>query len=993
MRRITKILTASILAVSLFSGSVLSAFPAVAVEKTYTTKDLFSKILPDNATITISDLDDLNHLDTYIQTGMLNEDSNYTFRLENDIALSDYTFDRQNDSSKIAIYENQKPAAVYDEASETFYTDDSLQTVSDFSFQGKSWKPSGSRSFCASFDGNGHQITGLWSFPDTDSKQTAFGLFAGLSGARISNLTINGAFISADYDVSKNTANSSLGILSAVSSNSDIVNCSIQNAFISATDYQCVGALCGQSESDSFENVTVDASIRLHTNNTEDENAPHYQLISGACGMLTGTYTGQMLTAFVNSKASGHITDENSYFSVGGLCGKAESMIYMTNCTNSTEISSAGIAGGLVGSAAITPIQSDYRNSLPIYMNHVENTSSISGIYAGGIIGISYDKVFFELSMNEPFDMNYDTPLTVIIGGENSGPIRASSRGGGIIGQGAAPYLKDCSNHGTIVNIEKEASLDNLSSLIFSSEYGKLYTSQSTLITADLQNTQDQMASIGGLIGQCYCRTYIYNSYNDANLITRFAICGGLLGRVSEEYVAGLLSMENCFHSGQITQDQNGSDPAIQPIPNDNSDASPSSSPTPVIDRPAPSSDTQTLRPVLTASLIGYCCNLIYSRNIRYCYTTQSSLPLCGYWGYSILDGTPLSEDVSPVSPSECAVISTAQLTGSESSQTIGNDSYNSYPDLLSCLNAWIENKKNNERYYLSGYYYFSQEPSAWTEDSSHPVLSLQSVPDPRYSPLPVTMPPARTTTPDPSVVSPEPSISLSPSPETSSETSSETEQPAETSSAAETKPVLLKTTADRRGGIRIVWSCATLYDGYQIYRATSRNAAFRSIVSLNTSRRSKYFTQTTTAKNIRSTYIDVTAKPEQTYYYKIVPYNRHNSSNIYGTASDIGNATARLMAPVLTVRRKKNADGQRYLRIKLRRYQGRYADIYIRKNHKKYTLLQLRNDNIKQQKATFDLHYTFRKATIAVKVQTFHKKKRTNGSFYSKEIVLQIRE
>ena len=50
MRRITKILTASILAVSLFSGSVLSAFPAVAVEKTYTTKDLFSKILPDRNT-------------------------------------------------------------------------------------------------------------------------------------------------------------------------------------------------------------------------------------------------------------------------------------------------------------------------------------------------------------------------------------------------------------------------------------------------------------------------------------------------------------------------------------------------------------------------------------------------------------------------------------------------------------------------------------------------------------------------------------------------------------------------------------------------------------------------------------------------------------------------------------------------------------------------------------------------------------------------------
>lgn len=966
MRRITKILTASILAVSLFSGSVFSAFPAVAVEKTYTTKDLFSKILPANATITISDLDDFKRLDTYIGIGMLNDDSNYTFRLENDIALSNYTFDRQNNASKITIYENQKLAAVYDEASETFYTDDSLQTVSDFSFQGKPWKPSGSQSFCASFDGNGHQITGLWNFPDTDSEQTAFGLFAGLSGARISNLTINGAFISADYDFNKNSAVSSgsLGILSATSCNSDITNCSIQNAFISAKNYQSVGALCGRSEQDSYENVTIDASIRLHVGKSEDESPSQYRLVTRACGMLAGTYTGQMLTAFVNSKASGQITDEDSSFSVGGLCGKAKSMIYMTNCTNSTEISSAGIAGGLVGSAAITPVRSSYPNELPVYMNHVENTASLSGIYAGGIIGVSYDEEFFELSGSEPYNMNYQTPLTVIFGSENSGSIRASSRGGGMIGQGAAPYLKDCSNHGTIINTEKDASSANLTSLVFSSEYGKLYDSQSKLITADLQNIQDQTASIGGLIGQCYSPSYIYNCYNDANLITRFAICGGLLGRTTEEYATGILSMENCFHSGQITQDQSGSTPVS--------------------------------RPVLTASLIGYCYDLLYSRNILYCYTTQSALPFCGYWDYSILDGNPLSEDASPVSPSECTVISPAQLTGSESSQVIGNASYNSYPNLLSCLNAWIENKHDEERYYLSGYYYFSDEPALWTTGSRHPALSLQSVPDPRYSPLPVTTPaPTASPTnlptdlPASSIVPPEPLISSSSDPGAPTKT----EHPVETSSTASRKPVLLKTTAGRQGGIRIVWSCSTLYDGYEVYRTNSRKSAFRSIVSLNTSQRPGYFTQTTTSKNIRSTYIDVTAKPNRTYYYKIVPYNRYNSSKIYGTASDIGNATARLMAPVLTVQRKKNAAGQRYLRIKLRRYQGRYADIYIRKNHKKYTLLQLRNDNIKQQKATFDLHYTFRKATICVKVQTFNQKKRTKGSFYSKETVLQIRD
>lgn len=98
-------------------------------------------------------------------------------------------------------------------------------------------------------------------------------------------------------------------------------------------------------------------------------------------------------------------------------------------------------------------------------------------------------------------------------------------------------------------------------------------------------------------------------------------------------------------------------------------------------------------------------------------------------------------------------------------------------------------------------------------------------------------------------------------------------------------------------------------------------------------------------------------------------------------------------MSPVLMVQRKKTADGQRFLRIKLLKYQGRYADIYIRKNNKKYTLLQLKNDNIKKQKKTFDLHYTFRKATISIKVRTFQNKKRKNGSFYSKETVIQINE
>ena len=1050
MRTITKILTAGFLSVSLLFDTIFSALPASAAEETYTVKDLFSSQVPSNSTIIISNRDDLVLLDRYVEDGMSGYGNGYTFRLENDIALSDYTFERLDDPAVISIYQNEKLAAVYNEENEKFYTDTSLQTVCDFSFEGEGWNPIGNTDspFYGTFDGNGHHITGLWNVADTASDQTDLGLFAQINNAVVSNLTIDGAFLSIRYtgEYDPYASVHSTGILSSGIFGSSIKNCSIQNAFLSVNALVqknlAVGGLCGDTMDDYFQEITVDASVRLRSGTSaqsvsdrspasatdsnassdSDKNTNAF-VPFGTCGLIAGTYVGDVFPAFINCKVSGRISDEDTGFCIGGLCGRAERSFSAISCANNASLSSACIAGGLTGCAGVYP-----ETFLPVFINDCQNTASISGIYAGGLIGISNDQEYFTNSENNR--LTYNTPLTVIVYSENTGTIQASSRGGGIAAQCAAPYLKDCSNHGIVENILPAPQTASRTFLYFDS-YPYLISNKK-LLTADLQNIQETTACIGGLVGQSYCKSYIYNSYSDSSMITRFAICGGLVGRTTEEYSTGFVTVENCFFSGQIS-------------------ASPS--------------DDQLIRPVLTASLIGYCCDKDYARNVSYCYTTQGDLPFCGYWEKSIIDGTPLS--ASQTTPTECAVISMEQLAGTESSIYIGASEYNSYPDLLSCLNAWVQQQTGSKSFYaLSGYTYLEEAPASWTAGNNHPVLTEQTIIDPRITlapqlsfpsapaatPSPTEIPaPAvsPTTTPDQAASTteiPDPAVSPATTPDQAASTTevpgsavsptqiplpaarrpetpvpavsptttpdqaaSTTEIPSLKSSVSQTLPeatgqntasspkplklTLRKTVADKSGGIRVVWNCNKRCDGYQIYRASGQKKPFRLITTLNITKRNKYFSQAKTAKTICSTYIDTTVKPNRSYYYKIVPCTLQGSSRTSGNSSNTRKAVSRLMAPVLTVQRRKNSAGQRYLHIKLRRYQGRYADIYIRKNHKKYTLLQLRNDNIRQQKAAFDLHYTFRKATIAVKLQTFQTKKRVNGSFYSKEVVLQIRE
>ena len=1023
--------------------SISPAFPAAAAATEYTMTDLMTSSLPKGATIIIEDRKDLETLDSYINDGMLSSSCEYTFRLENDIAVSDYTFQYHKSAKTISIYYKNALAAVYDENTSSFYTDESLQTSTDFSFKGKPWEPVGSSSqpFCATFDGNNHKISGLWNTSSySASSQTESGLFANLTNASVSNLTIDGAFLQLSYE-EKDYTDGAVGLLSGYCYNTTIHNCNLQNAFMDINNhsnaYLSVGGLCGRGYNNKFENTSASASIHLSAGRQGQISAKtssNDSSIAGACGMLMGYIDSNDPITLSGCNTSGCITDIDSCYVIGGLCGKIVGSLILVNCQNDADILSACIAGGLTGYIEMDAkeylLNSSYElppsyavDSYCVYINRAVNTASINGIYAGGIVGISYDFCYFNDSYFSK--SNYYRPLTVIIGSENSGAIRSSSRGGGMIALAGSPYLKDCSNRETIENTTTAAiSVKDRSSVPLTEHE----PSNAKLVNSDMKNTREASACIGGLIGQTYHDTYIYNCYNDADIKTDFAVCGGLIGRTTEQSPCRSLIMENCFHSGTIRIASNSTAPAISTFSMDMSDQDDTMQ------------DTLIRRPVLAASLIGYCYSSYNKQKINYCYTTEGDLPFCGYWPYSILDGSPLANYISALEPVNSCILSSSQLSGKETSKNIGTSAYNSYPDLLSCLNAWITNSENADRAYTSANY-FQKSPQTWSDDTLHPSLILSPAPVPRkfssiFSPepstpapmpsLPVptktappaTAPPVPTETAPPITAPPvsappeiTPTVTSSPdntstrqpiatpSPDTTS-----TKQPAATSSAPPkkstsstgptlSKPNLLMVKANRTGGIRIIWHSTSSYDGYFVYRAMGQHKKYSLAATLNSSKKGKYFTSISKSSGTRYTFIDTNTKANRIYYYKVIPYTLRNGKKISGPASNRRKVLSRIMSPVLMVQRKKTADGQRFLRIKLLKYQGRYADIYIRKNNKKYTLLQLKNDNIKKQKKTFDLHYTFRKATISIKVRTFQNKKRKNGSFYSKETVIQINE
>lgn len=948
--------------------------------------------------------DDLVYLDKYLEEGRsFNKE---TIELANDIALSDYDFkyDSYTETTFIYRHSSGECLARYDETNRCFYKGATGDQKTDFTFEGEGWNPIGSAEhpFLQPFDGQGHRITGLWNICDAAAGTSSTnspaadgaGLFAAV-GDSISNLVIDGAFLSVS-DTGLSAGNyDSIGVLAARSPKNDnesllysplhkITSCSVVNAHFTCKNVPNSGIITGSCyRRIQFISIYVSASVYIDSAvKTELSFLPRVSF-----GMITG-YLSKGDSYFYNCTSQGTVTDAQNIAQIGGICGTAR-YVFFDSCINKTTIHSACIAGGFVGQAEYPTIGDSY---VLIQLKNSVNIGNISGLCVGGMIGLC--NVF-----TTPDYTSRNVSL-IIWNCQNNGSISGTLYAGGFIGNTDTFNIRNSINTGTV-------------SIISTSETQKIPAFQ--YFTKSFSSDK----AAGGLVGAVI--PIISSVFSPAtsvfyNHITNNAITSSSALKADNAYVGGSVGLLSCANMSKNT--------VLSLTINNCYSAS----------KIVTSASVSTSDSGAYGSLVGRY-DLYTTINIQYTYWTQDNLDLDG-------------EAFGQLNKTNCYKITQSQLLGQETTTNIGSSAVNSYPDLLRCLNSYVDQTEDYDPLLnwkmldqVGPVIDYSKNPAASYPPVITSVPSLTPAPTtaaptvtpsavssavpsltpsvsptgqpttgPRITPSPTlpikTAKPTKTPIPIPEpILTPAPTetptaapnITKSPAEPTTTPTwlpiltTTPTETPVHTLSATPQAPsatdddnalnapkqMTIKASADRSGSVRITWKNSADRDGFLLYRSTNKTGYKR--IAMITAR--------------TTTYLDRKVSAGTKYRYKAVPYVLKNGQTVRGSASKIQTVSPRLMAPKYSLTKHRTVDGQRFLQIRLNKYQGKYVDVYIRKNVGRYVLLRLKNNNIKQQKGIFKLHYSFRNATISVKLRTYDKKPVSQRSFYSNEKTILIDE
>lgn len=996
---------------------------------------------------------DLVYLDKYLEEGRsFNKE---TIELANDIALSDYDFkyDSYTETTFIYRHSSGECLARYDETNRCFYKGATGDQKTDFTFEGEGWNPIGSAEhpFLQPFDGQGHRITGLWNICDAAAGTSSTnspaadgaGLFAAV-GSSISNLVIDGAFLSvSDTDLSAGNYDS-IGVLAAQSPKNDnetvftyapshsITSCSVLNAHFACKNVPNSGMLTGATYCQTIF-LSDYASGSAYIDNTLKTTASSFPRVS--FGMITGYLPkSNFYYHFKNCSSQGTVTDAHSTAQIGGICGTTR-FASADDCTNRTTIRSAGIAGGIIGSTDIPTLG---KIAIGFDLVNCINIGNISGICAGGLVGLcnflttpEYSSCIFTFNIKKT---------------QNIGSVTAALYAGGFIGNAYNFNVRNSINSAP-VSIDSPPKIHQNPVYQY---FTKFYSDQKAAggfvgIIIPVMNSIESSAYFS------YCYTT-----NSANLSTSTittdsdTYTGGFIGNLShanEQYpLLTYLNTCNSYTASELT--------------------------TPASKLTTPAS-VSTSASIMCGSLVGRY-DLYTEINAQYTYWTQDNLDLGG-------------EALGRLEQTDYYKITQSQLLGQETTTNIGSSAVNSYPDLLRCLNSYVDQTEDYDPLLnwkmldqVGPVIDYSKNPAASYPPIITSVPSLTPAPTtatstitptvvpsdtpsavPSLTPAPTTMVPsdaptavpsltpaptttAPTVTPTGPRITPSPTLPiktakpaktpvpipdpiLTPAPtetptatpyitktpaETPTYTPYITKVPAETTAPPTWLPILttaptetpvhtlsatpqapfatdddnalnapkqmtIKASADRSGSVRITWKNSADRDGFLLYRSTNKTGYKR--IAMITAR--------------TTTYLDRKVSAGTKYRYKAVPYVLKNGQTVRGSASKIQTVSPRLMAPKYSLTKHRTVDGQRFLQIRLNKYQGKYVDVYIRKNVGRYVLLRLKNNNIKQQKGIFKLHYSFRNATISVKLRTYDKKPVSQRSFYSNEKTILIDE
>lgn len=950
---------------------------------------------------------DLVYLDKYLEEGRsFNKE---TIELANDIALSDYDFkyDSYTETTFIYRHSSGECLARYDETNRCFYKGATGDQKTDFTFEGEGWNPIGSAEhpFLQPFDGQGHRITGLWNICDAAAGTSSTnspaadgaGLFAAV-GDSISNLVIDGAFLSVS-DTGLSAGNyDSIGVLAARSPKNDnesslysplhkITSCSVVNAHFTCKNVPNSGIITGSCyRRIQFISIYVSASVYIDSAvKTELSSLPRVSF-----GMITG-YLSKGDSYFYNCTSQGTVTDAQNIAQIGGICGTAR-YVFFDSCINKTTIHSACIAGGFVGHAEYPTIGDSY---VLIQLKNSVNIGNISGLCVGGMIGLC--NVF-----TTPDYTSRNVSL-IIWNCQNNGSISGTLYAGGFIGNTDTFNIRNSINTGTV-------------SIISTSETQKIPAFQ--YFTKSFSSDK----AAGGLVGAVI--PIISSVFSPAtsgfyNHITNNAITSSSALKADNAYVGGSVGLLSCANMSKNT--------VLSLTINNCYSAS----------KIVTSASVSTSDSGAYGSLVGRY-DLYTTINIQYTYWTQDNLDLDG-------------EAFGQLNKTNCYKITQSQLLGQETTTNIGSSAVNSYPDLLRCLNSYVGQTEDYDP--LLNWKMLDQvgpvidystspvssyppvitsvpsltpapttvvptvTPVTVSSDTPTSAPSLSSAPTtvtptvtstvtptntptaiPSLTPAPTTAVPTVTPTAVPSLTpsvrptgQPATEPRITPSPTLPVKTAKPAKTPVHTLSATPQTPfatdddnalnapkqMTIKASADRSGSVRITWKSSTDRDGFLLYRSTNKTGYKR--IAMITAR--------------TTTYLDRKVSAGTKYRYKAVPYVLKNGQTVRGSASKIQTVSPRLMAPKYSLTKHRTVDGQRFLQIRLNKYQGKYVDVYIRKNVGRYVLLRLKNNNIKQQKGIFKLHYSFRNATISVKLRTYDKKPVPQKSFYSNEKTILIDE
>lgn len=320
-------------------------------------------------------------------------------------------------------------------------------------------------------------------------------------------------------------------------------------------------------------------------------------------------------------------------------------------------------------------------------------------------------------------------------------------------------------------------------------------------------------------------------------------------------------------------------------------------------------------------------------------------------------------------------------------------------------LNTWVEKKGNVEYNYVYVEEGGTFTCNKWMRGEETPILQIEDsrkpnkpepVPLPVITPRPTVTPtqtavptpsptprPTATSTPTPTAVptpSPTPRSTATPTPtpaatptpsitQTTMITPISTQKPIQNVPAE--RPVVsdipavtgIKVKAKRDVSLMIQWKPVPGVSGYSITRSSKKNSGYRELSCV--------------ASNERK-WCDRSVKEKKTYYYRVVAYRMIQGKKVYGIwYGKPKRITVKLRAPLLTVRKKKSEDGQRYLQIKIKKYRASGVDLWVKKGKKPFQRIKLHGVDKKKKTNWINLSYTPSKQTLYLRARINQKKKR----------------